>query len=85
MKHAGELVPRTGLYRVNHHHHRTAHHAILWQSETFPSCRICGDAVTFEFLQPMPESNEFEHVGYDGDFLESVLGSWEKDYAQLSA
>ncbi len=85
MKHAGEVVPRTGLYRVNHQEHRTIHHAILWESEIFPSCRICGDAVAFEFLRPMPESNEFEHVGYDRDFLESVLGSWEKDYAQLSA
>lgn len=85
MKHAGEVVPRTGLYRVNHRYHRTAHQAILWETEIFPPCRTCGDAVTFEFLQPMPESNAFEHVGYDGDFLEAVLASWDKDYAQLSA
>lgn len=83
MKRAGESVPRTGLYRVNHHLHRAAHQAILWEGETFPSCRACGEAVSFQFLRPAPESEEFEHVGYDGDFLESVLS--EPNGSRLSA
>jgi hypothetical protein len=85
MKRAGEQVRQTGLYRVSHRQHRPAHAAILWQGETFPHCRICGEAVSFQFLQPAPESNEFEHVGYDGDFLDSVLGGWEKDCSRLLA
>jgi hypothetical protein len=85
MKRAGELVRQTGLYRVTHEGHRSAHDAILWQGETFPSCRTCGNAATFTFVQPLPEVDEFEHVGYDCDFLESVLQGWEKDCSRLSA
>ena len=78
MKRAGECVRQTGLYRVNHKLHRATHAAILWQGEKFPSCRVCGEAVSFQFLRPAPESDEFEHVGYDGDFLDSVLSEYEK-------
>ena len=83
MKRAGESVGQTGLYRVSHQLHRATHEAILWQGETFPSCRACGEAVSFQYLQPAPESDEFEHVGYDGDFLDSVLS--EYDSSRLSA
>lgn len=74
MKGAGEMVRETGLYRVSHEAHRAAHEAILWAGERFPACRHCGEAASFQFLHPMTESDEFEHVGYDGDFLEAVLG-----------
>lgn len=83
MKRAGEAVRQTGLYRVQHHLHRAAHVAILCAGETFPSCRACGEAVTFQFLQAAPESDEFEHVGYDSDFFDSVLG--EPNGSQLTA
>ncbi|HEY6938870.1 MAG TPA: hypothetical protein VI424_17045 [Terriglobales bacterium] len=85
MKRAGEQVRQSGLYRVSHRAHRAAHDSILWEGETFPTCRSCGGAVTFQFLQPVPEADEFEHVGYDGDFLDSVLGGWEKDCTRLMA
>ncbi|HEV2114679.1 MAG TPA: hypothetical protein VGR48_01560 [Terriglobales bacterium] len=85
MKHPGELVPQTGLYRVSHEGHRATHEAILWEGETFPACRICGNAAEFDFVEPASEADEFEHVGYDGDFLDSVLGGWEKDYSRLTA
>lgn len=85
MKRAGETVGRTGLYQVNHRGHRPIHQAILWQGETFPSCRICGEAANFQFVRPMTENEEFEHAGYDRDFMESVLSCWEPDRPQLSA
>jgi hypothetical protein len=85
MKRAGEQVRQSGLYRVSHRAHRATHDSILWEGETFPTCRICGEAVSFQFLQPVPEAEEFEHVGYDGDFLDSVLGGWEKDCTRLMA
>jgi hypothetical protein len=85
MKRAGETVRQSGLYRVSHHGHRPSHQSILWQGESFPSCRTCGLAATFEFMQPVPEADEFEHVGYDGDFLDSVLAAWDPDFPRLSA
>jgi len=29
--------------------------------------------VKFEFVQPLTESDEIEHIGYDLDFMQSVL------------
>lgn len=81
----GEMVRQTGLYRVIHVGHRPIHEAILWEGEAFPSCRTCGDNAKFEFIQPMPEADEFEHVGYDGDFLDSVMAAWNDDCPRLSA
>ncbi|HLK34073.1 MAG TPA: hypothetical protein VKT29_13345 [Terriglobales bacterium] len=85
MKRAGETVEQSGLYKVSHQRHRANHEAVLWEGETFPSCRSCGDSTTFVFVQPVPESDEFEHIGYDSDFLDSVLAGWEKDCTRLLA
>ena len=72
---AGEKVGRAGVYRVVHKTHRQTHLSILQQGEIFPKCRICGVDVRFEFAQPLTESDEVEHVGYDRDFMDAVLGS----------
>jgi len=71
---AGEKVGRAGVYRVVHKSHRQPHLSILQQGELFPRCRMCADAVRFEFTQPLDQSEEVEHVGYDRDFLDEVLG-----------
>jgi hypothetical protein len=71
-------VRRTGVYNVTHRKHRPTHKAVLQQGEMFPVCRTCGAAVEFEFLQPLIESDEIEHIGYDPDFMESVLGEMRK-------
>lgn len=72
---AGEKVGRAGVYRVQHQGHRPSHHSILQQGETFPPCRICAAAVRFEFSQPLNESEEIEHIGYDRDFMDAVLSA----------
>lgn len=72
---AGDKVTRPGVYRVLHKGHRPSHLSILQQGETFPACRICAAAVRFEFAQPLNESDEIEHIGYDRDFMEAVLGA----------
>jgi hypothetical protein len=72
---AGEKVGRAGVYRVLHKRHRQSHVSILQQGEVFPSCRMCGVEVRFEFAQPLSESEEVEHIGYDRDFMDSVLGA----------
>ena len=69
----GAVVRRSGVYSVIHGAHRAAHQAVLQQGEKFPVCRTCGVAVQFEFLQPVTESDEIEHIGYDPDFMQSVL------------
>ncbi len=72
---AGDKVGRAAVYRVLHRNHRPAHLSILQAGETFPSCRVCGAAVRFEFDQPLSESEEVEHIGYDRDFMDAVLGA----------
>lgn len=72
---AGEKVGRAGVYRVIHQRHRPAHLSILQPGESFSPCRICGDAVRFEFVQALSESEEVEHLGYDRDFMDAVLGA----------
>ena len=70
----GAVVKRTGIYSVTHRAHRPPHQAILQQAEIFPVCRTCGSAVEFEFVSPLAEADGIEHIGYDRDFMDSVLG-----------
>jgi hypothetical protein len=71
---AGEKVRRAGAYNVMHRGHRPSHQAILLEGESFPDCCVCGDAVSFEFAHSLLESDLLEHIGYDHDFIDSVLG-----------
>jgi hypothetical protein len=73
MELAGTGVRRTGIYHVTHQAHRPTHQAILQRGDIFPVCRTCGVAVKFDFVQPLTESDEIEHIGYDLDFMHSVL------------
>ncbi len=74
---AGTKVSRAGIYNVLHSGHRPSHKAILQEGESFPECRRCGKAVLFEFLEPMIEG-EVEHIGYDLDFMDSILQTFAK-------
>jgi hypothetical protein len=69
---AGANVKRAGIYNVLHLGHRSPHKAILQEGESFPECRRCRNAVVFEFLEPVPESDEVEHIGYDPDFMDAI-------------
>jgi len=69
---AGAKVNCAGMYNVLHRRHRPPHNAILQQGESFPECRRCGNAVVFEFLEPVAESDEVEHLGYDPDFMDAI-------------
>jgi hypothetical protein len=73
MQLAGALVRRAGVYSVTHQAHRPTHQVVLQQGEMFPFCRTCGIAVRFDFAESLTESNDIEHIGYDPDFVESVL------------
>jgi len=69
----GERVPSTGIYRVRHRRHRAEHEATLREGETFPLCQICGNAVVFESVASDGDYQP-DHIGYDSDFMTSVLG-----------
>ena len=43
----GEVVPRTGIYKVYHDQHRLMHEAALLENTFFPCCRKCRGAVRY--------------------------------------
>lgn len=47
----GELVPTSGIYRVEHDSHRLMHEAALLAQSHFPLCRQCGTEVRFQLLR----------------------------------
>lgn len=47
----GDLVPTSGIYRVEHDSHRLMHEATLLAQSYFPLCRECGTEVRFELIR----------------------------------
>jgi hypothetical protein len=47
----GEIVPSSGVYRIEHNQHRLMHEATLQEGMKFPLCRECGDQVRFFLLR----------------------------------
>lgn len=43
----GDVVPFSGIYRIEHAPHRMMHHATLTEGMLFPRCKKCGEAVRF--------------------------------------
>ena len=74
----GTKSKRVGMYNIIHYEHRAPHKAILQQGEFFPECRRCGTAVLFEFAEPVTERDDIEHIGYEPDFMDSVLQRFAK-------
>ena len=75
---AGMKTNRVGVYNVLHFGHRQPHTAIIQEGESFPECRRCGSAVVFECVEPVTERDDVEHIGYDPDFMDSVLRTFAK-------
>ncbi|HEY6249753.1 MAG TPA: hypothetical protein VI685_07310 [Candidatus Angelobacter sp.] len=48
----GQIVPRTGIYRIYHRRHRLMHEATLIEQTCFPRCKNCQNAVRFVLVQP---------------------------------
>jgi hypothetical protein len=47
----GEVIPMSGIYRVEHQSHRLMHEATLLRDGLFPRCRKCTDAVRYRLLR----------------------------------
>jgi hypothetical protein len=58
----GEHAPVTGIYLVNHGHHRPPHRVIVLRGELLPPCRTCKAEVLFTIEQ------QASHVTHDFDF-----------------
>ncbi len=65
---AGEAVPCSGVYRIQHGEHRADHDGILFKGQTFPPCMVCGDKVRFQLSQA---ANPIEQQPDFGDGNES--------------
>jgi hypothetical protein len=64
----GQIVPRSGVYRVYHDSHRLMHEAALLVNELFPCCRQCGDQVKFELLRSLRDNDVLPF--HSGEILE---------------
>lgn len=51
----GEVVPESGIYRVEHNSHRLMHEAALLAETRFPRCKRCRDQVRFHLVRPVVE------------------------------
>jgi hypothetical protein len=50
-----QIVPQSGVYRVQHRKHRLPHEVTLLRDNTFPRCAQCKNAVMFELLQAVKD------------------------------
>lgn len=47
----GDVVPVSGVYRVEHNSHRLMHEAALLAETRFPRCKRCRDQVRFHLVR----------------------------------
>jgi hypothetical protein len=47
----GDIVPVSGVYRIDHHLHRLMHEATLEGGIKFPLCRKCRSGVSFSLVR----------------------------------
>jgi len=47
----GQVVPHSGIYRVDHAEHRLPHEVTLLRANSFPPCSKCGNDVTYHLLR----------------------------------
>ncbi len=68
----GQIVPRTGIYKVFHDQHRLMHEATLIEQTRFPTCKRCKAMVRFVLARPA----NFNVLPFRSTDL---LEEWEKD------
>ena len=49
----GQVVPKTGIYKIYHSGHRLMHEATLVEASRFPKCKRCGNDVRFVLVRPV--------------------------------
>ena len=51
---AGQEIPTSGIYLVEHLRHRDSHQVTLIRGEHFPNCQTCGFGVIFTMVKASP-------------------------------
>lgn len=64
----GEVIPQSGIYRVEHNSHRLMHEATLLEGDLFPLCRQCKHQVRFHLHRSVKEPQQL--VGSHNAILE---------------
>ena|SRR5438105_12375310 len=54
---SGEVVPKSGIYKVTHTQHRLPHEVTVLSGQIFPPCAKCGNAVIFKLLRVIQDSD----------------------------
>ena len=54
---SGEIVPKSGIYKVSHAEHRLPHEVTVISGQTFPPCAKCGNAVNFQLLRVIHDAD----------------------------
>lgn len=71
----GQIVPRSGIYRIYHATHRLMHEVSLVEKTRFPRCKTCGDSVRFVLARAV-------HAKYVLPFRTTfLLEEWEEQEA----
>lgn len=76
----GDVVPFSGIFRIEHAPHRMMHHATLTEGMLFPKCKQCGAAVRFTAVRqvrgivlPFRETEVLED--FEGSSVTAVAGN----------
>jgi hypothetical protein len=55
--HTDEIVRQSGIYKVRHRKHRLPHEVTVLRDQRFPRCAQCQNAVIFELVRAVDESD----------------------------
>lgn len=55
---SGEVIPRSGIYRVSHAPHRLPPEVTLVKGQLFPTCSRCSQPVEFHAVHIAPSGDE---------------------------
>lgn len=63
----GERCGTSGIYAVRHRRHRITDYVTVLAGDTFPRCRICGDAVRFVLFRGADDIHSHTELDFPDD------------------
>lgn len=68
----GEIIPKCAMYLVKHHSHQGTRIVVGTAGDSFPQCKVCGAAVSFQALH-LAEYNSAELLAQHPEFVFPTL------------